>query len=367
MQRRLVRKSYKVAVLPGDGIGPEVTREALQVLRAAAESHGFGLQTSSHAVGGSALDSCGEPLPAATSVACQAADAVLLGAIGGPKWDHETGPRRCEAALLGVRKLLGVYANLRPVKVLEGLTSRSPLGADRVTGTDILIVRELTGGVYFGTPRGPKFSDGQRIGVNTMVYTEDEISRIARVAFTWARRRTGHVTSVDKANVLESSQLWRTVVREVHGQEFPDVSLDHLYVDNAAMQLVLNPRSFDVILTGNLFGDILSDLAATLPGSIGLLPSASVGAAIGLFEPVHGSAPDIAGQGRANPVGAILSAAMMLESLGEEAAATRIRSGVADALQSGILTADLGGTASTTAVGEAICEFAFGMESANTY
>ncbi len=358
-------QTLNVAVLPGDGIGPEVTREALRVLRAAARWRECELNLSSYAVGGNALDRYGVPLPEATRQACQAADAVLLGAIGGPKWDSNTGDLRCEAALLGLRKLLGVYANLRPVYVHSALAARSPLGQDRVAGADILIVRELTGGIYFGAPRALRLQGTKRLGLNTMVYTEEEVARIARVAFTWARRRSGHVTSVDKANVLECSQLWRTVVGEVHAEEFPDVTLSHLYVDNAAMQLVLHPRAFDVILTGNLFGDILSDLAATLPGSLGLLPSASVGATVGLFEPVHGSAPDIVGQGRANPIGAILSAAMMLETLSEEAAARQVRRAVNLTLDQGIVTPDLGGTASTTTVGEAICEVAFGRHPAH--
>ena len=361
-----MRMPYNIVVLPGDGIGPEVMQEAQKVLRATARLFGFGVALSSHAVGGVALDGFGEPLPAPTRAACLAADAVLLGAVGGPEWDHETGPRRCEAALLGLRKLLRVYANLRPVQVFAGLAAASPLGAARVVDTDILIVRELTGGVYFGTPRGFSQENGQRTALNTMVYVEDEVARIARVAFSQARRRTGRVTSVDKANVLEASQLWRAVVQEVHAREFPDVALTHLYVDNAAMQLVLRPQSFDVILTGNLFGDILSDLAATLPGSLGLLPSASVGARVGLFEPVHGSAPDIAGQGLANPVGAILSVAMMLDALGETAAADRIRLGVKGVLHAGMVTADLGGTAGTEAVGDAVCQAVVGLQTAGT-
>ncbi len=361
-----VRKEYTIAVLPGDGIGPEVTAVALRVLRAVAKAHNFGLVLIEYAVGGEALDRYDEPLPKETLRACKAADAVLLGAIGGPRWDHETGARRCETALLGLRKSLDVYANLRPVQVFEGLADRSPLGMDRVSGADILLVRELTGGIYFGTPRGQKAVGGLRTGTNTMTYREDEVARIARTAFTWARRRRSRVTSVDKANVLEVSQLWRTVVAEVHAAEFPELALDHLYVDNAAMQLILRPRAFDVILTGNLFGDILSDLAATLPGSLGLLPSASVGASVGLFEPVHGSAPDLAGQGRANPMGAVLSAAMMLESLGEGVAAQRIRNGVAACLQEGVATADLGGTASTSTVGEAIIAFTAGLTTAKS-
>ncbi len=334
-------QTYHIALLPGDGIGPEVTREAVRVLTAAAAAHDFQVAFEEHLVGGAALDACDDPLPEATLRACNQADAVLLGAVGGPTWDDRTGRRRPESGLLRLRKALGVYANLRPVAVPESLADASPLRPDRVAGTDVLIVRELTGGIYFGEPRGITRHVWKRTGTNTMRYTEDEIGRIARVAFQWAARRSGRLTSVDKANVLEVSQLWREVVNEVHQREFPQVELDHLYVDNAAMQLVRDPRRFDVIVTGNLFGDILSDLAATLPGSLGLLPSASVGGAVGLFEPVHGSAPDLAGQGTANPVGAILSVAMLLDDLGQADAAQAVRDGVRAALEAGLRTADL--------------------------
>lgn len=353
-------RTYHIAVLPGDGIGPEVTDEAVRVLRAAASAYGFSLTFDEHPVGGVALDGHDDPLPAATLRACRRADAVLLGAVGGPAWDHETGHRRPESGLLRLRQGLGVYANLRPVSVLASLAEASPLRADRVAGTDVLIVRELTGGIYFGEPRGISHHVWKRTAKNTMCYSEHEVARIARVAFTWAERRSGRVTSVDKANVLEVSQLWREVVTHVRRDEFAHVELNHLYVDNAAMQLVRAPQSFDVILTGNLFGDILSDLAATLPGSLGLLPSASVGGAVGLFEPVHGSAPDIVGQGKANPLGAILSGAMLLDELGEAEAAQAVRRGVDDVLASGLRTADLQHTGdrpvSTAEMGEAVAQ-----------
>ena len=353
-------KTYHIAVLPGDGIGPEVTEEAVRVLRAAASAHGCSFSFDEHLVGGVALDRSDDPLPEATLRACRQADAVLLGAVGGPNWDHLTGPRRPESGLLKLRKGLSVYANLRPVAVPASLADASPLRADRVAGTDVLIVRELIGGIYFGEPRGMTHHVWKRIATNTMCYSEHEIERIARVAFKQAEKRSGRVTSVDKANVLEVSQLWREVVTRVHRDEFAQVELNHLYVDNAAMQLVCDPRSFDVILTGNLFGDILSDLAATLPGSLGLLPSASVGGAVGLFEPVHGSAPDIVGQGKANPLGAILSGAMLLDEMGEGAAAQTVRRGVEVALAAGLRTADLQRTGdqqvSTTEMGQAVAD-----------
>jgi len=329
--------TYRIAALPGDGIGPEVTAAAVDVLHAVAEAADFRLDVEEHPVGGAALDATGDPLPEATRAACSSADAVFLGAVGGPKWDSEKGSRRPEAGLLALRKLLSAYANLRPVVVYDALTEASPLRLERVRGTALLIVRELTGGIYFGTPREHTDVSAH----NTMKYTRTEVERIARVAFERARDRNGKVTSVDKANVLEASRFWRDTVTALQQAEYPDITLEHLYVDNAAMQLVLDPRQFDVLLTGNLFGDILSDLAATLPGSLGLLPSASVGSEVGLFEPVHGSAPDIAGKGVANPVGAILSGALLLEEVGETRAATAIRAGVESALSDGLRTADL--------------------------
>jgi 3-isopropylmalate dehydrogenase len=345
--------TYEIAWLPGDGIGPEVTREALRVLEAVASAHGFALEAEEHLVGGAALDATGEPLPDATRTACQESDAVLLGAVGGPKWDDNTGDKRPESGLLALRKALGVYANLRPVLVPEALASASPLRPDRVAGTDVLFVRELTGGIYFGTPE--ERTDDE--AVSTMVYSENEIERIAHVAFQRAQRRDGHVTSVDKANVLEVSGLWRDVVTAVKEEHYPDVELRHLYVDNAAMQVVKDPRQFDVVLTGNLFGDILSDLAAALPGSLGLLPSASVGGKVGLFEPVHGSAPDIAGTDQANPIAAILSGALLLDELDEPAAADAIRHGVDATLEAGFRTGDL-----ATADEDAVSTAAIGQE-----
>ena len=345
--------TYDIAWLPGDGIGPEVTREALRVLDAVASAHGFAFTAEEHLMGGAALDETGTPFPDETRAACQESDAVLLGAVGGPQWDANTGEKRPESGLLALRKALGVYANLRPVLVPEALAEASPLRPDRVGGADILFVRELTGGIYFGTPEG-RTDDGAR---STMVYSEDEIERIAHVAFQRAQRRDGHVTSVDKANVLEVSELWREVVTRIREEHYPDVVLRHLYVDNAAMQVVRDPQQFDVVLTGNLFGDILSDLAAALPGSLGLLPSASVGGEVGLFEPVHGSAPDIAGQDVANPIGTILSAALLLDELGEHEAADAVRHGVDATLNAGFRTADL-----AAADEEAVSTSTFGRE-----
>ncbi len=334
-------KAYSVVLLPGDGIGPEVTAAAVAALNLVAETEGFAINYTECPVGGAAIDSHQNPLPDDVLEQCLAADAVLLGAVGGPKWDHHTGPMRPESGLLKLRKALGAFANLRPVAVPDSLADASPLRADAVRGTDMLVVRELTGGIYFGEPRGREpDGDGEK-AYNTMVYTTEEIDRVARVAFDWAGKRRRSVTSVDKANVLVVSQLWRDVVAQVHKKDFSGIDLQHMYVDNAAMQLVLNPRQFDVIVTGNLFGDILSDAAATLGGSLGLLPSASVGGRVGLFEPVHGSAPDIAGQGKANPIAALLSVAMMMDFLGEARAAAAIRHGVNEALDAGARTADL--------------------------
>lgn len=346
---------YEIAWLPGDGIGPEVTREALRVLDAVASAHGFAFTAEEHLMGGAALDETGVPFPDDTRAACQESDAVLLGAVGGPKWNDTTGQKRPESGLLALRKALGVYANLRPVLVPEALAEASPLRPDRVGGADILFVRELTGGIYFGTPEG-RTDDGAR---STMVYTEAEIERIAHVAFQRAQRRDGHVTSVDKANVLEVSELWREVVTRIREEHYPDVELRHLYVDNAAMQVVRDPQQFDVVLTGNLFGDILSDLAAALPGSLGLLPSASVGGEVGVFEPVHGSAPDIAGEDTANPIGTLLSAALLLDELGEPDAADAVRYGVDAALEAGFRTSDLAPN------DEAVSTSTFGREVAN--
>ncbi len=353
-------RTYRIAVLPGDGVGPEVTREAVRVLERAAERFGFAVETEAHPVGGVALEAFGDPLPPGTQDACRAADAVLLGAVGGPAWDGAPPGRRPEDGLLRLRRLLGAFANLRPVRVPASLAGASPLRPERVAGVDLVIVRELTGGVYFGEPRGLEAGPEGRTAVNTMRYGEAEIARIAATAFDLAARRRGRVTSVDKANVLEVSRLWREVVADVHRTRFPDLELDHLYVDNAAMQLVRDPRRFDVVLTANLFGDVLSDLAATLPGSLGLLPSAGIGGPVGLFEPVHGSAPDLAGTGRANPLGAILSGAMLLETLGEVAAAAAVRRAVDAALSDGLRTPDLARAGDTRVgvaeMGAAVCE-----------
>jgi 3-isopropylmalate dehydrogenase len=345
----------RVLLLPGDGIGPEVIAEAAQVLKEAAAHGGLDLELVEQPVGGAAVDAHGEPLPGRTLEAARSADAVLLGAVGSPR--HDTLPRdkRPERALLGLRQGLGVYANLRPVRLHPALVSASPLRPEKVRGTDLLIVRELTGGIYFGVPRGVEGTGSSRVARNTLTYSVPEIRRIARVAFEAARGRKKKVTSVDKANILETSQLWREVVTESAG-EYPDVRLEHLYVDNAAMQLLSRPTEFDVVLTENMFGDILSDEAAMLAGGIGLLPSASLGEGPGLYEPVHGSAPDIAGRGVANPLAAILSAAMLLRhSLGRPDEAARIEGAVARALEEGARTADLAGPGeralSTSAMG----------------
>ncbi len=345
-------RSYALALLPGDGIGPEVTRQAVRVLRAAAEAFGFEVTTGDHAVGGAGIDADGDPLPRATLDACLDADAVFLGAVGGPAWDGVEADRRPERGLLRLRARLGAFANLRPVTVSEAQAERSPLRPERVAGTDLLIVRELTGGIYFGTPRGRTATEA----FDTMRYSVLEVERIARVAFAWAERRGGRVTSVDKANVLASSALWRDVVSRVGADEYPDVALEHLYVDHAAMEVVRDPRRFDVVVTGNLFGDVLSDLAATLPGTLGLLPSASLGGRVGLFEPVHGSAPDLAGRDVANPLAAILSAAMLLDAWDRPDAAAAVRQSVDAVVADGPHTPDLDGTASCSDVGAAVAD-----------
>jgi 3-isopropylmalate dehydrogenase len=302
----------KIAVLAGDGVGREIVPEAVKVLKVVGEKFGHSFEFANGDIGGQAIDKVGVPLPQDTLMLAKQSDAVLLGAVGGPKWEGLDYSLRPERALLGLREALGLYANLRPAKLYPNLADASTLKREIVEGIDILVVRELTGGIYFGKPKGiEKLPNGQERGINTEVYTTDEIRRIAKVAFEAARKRRKKVTSVDKANVLESSELWRRVVIEVH-KNYPDVELNHIYVDNAAMQLVRNPRQFDVMLCNNMFGDILSDEAAMLTGSIGMLPSASVGAQVGLFEPIHGSAPDIAGKNIANPIATIASVAMML-------------------------------------------------------
>jgi 3-isopropylmalate dehydrogenase len=342
--------SAHVVLLPGDGIGPEITGAAVQVLRAV----GAELEFEEHAFGGAAIDAHGVALTGETLEACERADAVLLAAVGGPKWDTtDPDQPRPEQGLLGLRKGLGLFANLRPVRPVPALFDVSPLKRELIEGTDLLVVRELTGGIYFGEKtRTRDFAS------DTCVYTREEIERIARVAFTAARSR---VTSVDKANVLETSRLWREVVRELHASEFPHIELEHLLVDNAAMRLIAAPRHFEVIVTENMFGDILSDEAAMLTGSIGMLPSASLGTTDppgpGVFEPVHGSAPDIAGTGAANPLAMFLSAAMMLRhGLGWETQATAVESAVDRALADGLRTRDLGGSASTAEATQAVLQ-----------
>jgi len=300
-----------IAVLAGDGIGREVVPEAVKLLKAVGERFGHVFEFVSGDVGGQAIEKVGVPLPQETLTLARQSAAVLLGAVGGPKWEGLEYSLRPERALLGLREQLGLFANLRPAKLYPMLAEASTLRRDVIEGLDLLVVRELTGGIYFGKPKGIEKIPGGERGINTEVYTTEEIRRIAKVAFEAARKRRRRVTSVDKANVLESSELWRRVVNEVH-RDYPDVELSHMYVDNCAMQLIRNPKQFDVLVTTNLFGDILSDEAAMLTGSIGMLPSASLGAHAGLYEPIHGSAPDIAGQNLANPIATIASVAMML-------------------------------------------------------
>jgi 3-isopropylmalate dehydrogenase len=337
-----------VVLLPGDGIGPEITESALEILSAV----GADLDYEEHLFGGVSIDAHGTPLTDETLAACRRSDAVLLAAVGGPKWDTtEPDKPRPEQGLLGLRKGLGLFANLRPVKPIPALYDASPLKRELIERTDLIVIRELTGGIYFGakTRTEDRASDD-------CVYTREEIERIARVAFQTARSR---VTSVDKANVLETSRLWREIVRDLHAKDFPNIELEHLLVDNAAMKLIADPRHFEVILTENMFGDILSDEAAMLTGSIGMLPSASLGGdGPGLFEPVHGSAPDIAGTGQANPLAMILSAAMMLRhGLGLEAQAASVESAVERALADGLRTPDLGGTANTRQATQAVLQY----------
>ncbi len=347
-----------ITVLPGDGIGPEVIAQATNVVRALASRFGHTLELRERAFGSAGLLSTGKGFPDDTREACLSAPAILLGAVGDPRHDHLPPRERPEAALLQLRQLIVSFANLRPV-VSQFVSSRSPFRRETLEGVDLLIVRELTGGLYFGEPRGVEGEGSDRRAVNTMVYTASEIERIARVAFEAARKRRRRVTSVDKANVLECSKLWREVVTEV-GESYPDVELDHMLVDRAAMELVSRPAAFDVLLTSNLFGDILSDEASMLAGSLGLLPSASIGGATGLYEPVHGSAPDIAGKSLANPVGAIASAAMMLRySFELDKEAQIVERAIEAAFAAGIVTQDLaeaGKGRSTSEVGEFIAE-----------
>ena len=353
-----------ILVLPGDGIGTEVTREAVKVLERVVAKYGHTLKLTEGLLGGIAIHKTGTPFPEETAKLAAGADATLMGAVGLPEFDAAPPDKRPERGLLALRKLLGVYANLRPVRTYKALIDSSPLKNHLVEGTDMIIVRELNSGIYYGTPRGISGSGDDERGVNTMTYTRAEIRRIARMAFHLAAQRRKKVSSVDKSNVLETSQLWRRVVVEVSA-EFPDVELEHVLVDNCAMQLVLNPRRFDVVLTENMFGDILSDEGAVLAGSIGMLPSASIGdktpsgAWVGLYEPVHGSAPDIAGQNKANPLGAIGSVAAMLEySFGLKQEAAAVNAAVETVLNSGRVTADLkpaGAPASCSGVGDAVC------------
>ncbi|MDO8959680.1 MAG: 3-isopropylmalate dehydrogenase [Rhodocyclaceae bacterium] len=328
----------KICVLPGDGIGPEITAEAVRVLKAL----DLKIEMEEALLGGCAVDATGNPYPEATQKLARVADAVLLGAVGGPQWDSLPREQRPERGLLGIRKDLGLFANLRPAILYPELANASTLKPEVVAGLDILIVRELTGDIYFGQPRGIEVRNGERVGFNTMIYSESEIRRILRVAFEAAMKRNKKVCSVDKMNVLECTQLWRDVAIEV-GKEYPEVELSHLLVDNAAMQLVRAPKQFDVMVTGNMFGDILSDEASMLTGSIGMLPSASLDANNkGMYEPSHGSAPDIAGQGVANPLATILSAAMMLRyTFANEAAAQRVEGAVKKVLAQGFRTGDI--------------------------
>lgn len=342
---------YRVLLLPGDGIGPEVVAQARRVLEKAASLYGFELTMSEADLGGVAIDRQGAAYPEATQLAARQADAILLGAVGGPKWDALPAGERPERGLLAIRADLELFANLRPALLYPQLADASSLKPELVAGLDLLIVRELTGGIYFGEPRGIReLENGEREGFNTYVYRESEIERIARLAFELARKRGSRVCSVDKANVLEVTMLWREVVERISG-DYPDVALSHLYIDNAAMQLVRAPKQFDVMVTGNIFGDILSDTAAMLTGSIGMLPSASLDAqSKGLYEPVHGSAPDIAGKNIANPLATILSAAMLLRySLGQLDAAAAIEAAVSTVLDSGLRTGDI------ALAGEAVC------------
>jgi len=352
--------SVNITVLPGDGIGQEIVREALKVLDVLNRGYGLKAEWEEAAIGGDAYDKAGDPYPEATRKLAHASDAVLLGAVGGAKWEGLAKPLRPEAGLLGIRADLGLFANYRPAKVYDQLLEASTLKPEVVQGVDILVVRELVSGVYFGQPRGIVQEGGQRKGINTMSYTESEVERIARTAFAAARLRSNRVCSVDKANVLEVSELWRETVIRIKESEFPDIELTHMYVDNAAMQLIRNPKQFDVMVTGNLFGDILSDEASMLTGSSGLLPSASIGEKFAMYEPIHGSAPDIAGQNKANPLATILSVAMMLRySLDQAALADKVEAAVEAVLDDGLRTPDLAGgskAVSCSGMGDAVCE-----------
>ena len=354
-------KRHRIAVFPGDGIGPEIVREALKILGVVSKETGVSFETKEGLVGGAAYDQSGSPLPDDTMQLALSSDAVLLGAVGGPKWEPLEYRLRPERGLLGLRSGLGLYANLRPVVVFEDLIDASPLKPDVIRGIDLVIVRELTGDAYFGKPRGVRIENGQRTGVNTMIYTEAEIRRIAKVAIDTARGRRRKLLCVDKANVLDTSRLWRAVMHRLQA-EYPEVEYSEMFVDNCAMQICKNPSQFDVIVTENMFGDILSDEASEITGSIGMVPSSSLGATTcGLYEPIHGSAPDIAGQDIVNPIACILSAAMMLRySFGMAAEADAIENAVNAVLDAGLRTADMMADGCTkvgcTAMGDAILE-----------
>ena len=346
-----------ICCLAGDGIGPEIIDQAVRVLQSIASRFGHRFDIDEQLIGGIAIDKTGVPLPKDTLLACKNSDAVLLGAVGGPKWDDPSAQVRPEQGLLAIRKELGLYANIRPLRFYPALAEASPIKADRLCNVDLLMVRELTGGLYFGEPRRLEQCEGGRRAIDTMVYSESEIRRVLRRAFQIAQGRRKLITSVDKANVLETSKLWRDVATQI-ATEFPEVRLEHQLVDSCAMRLVTAPASFDVIVTENMFGDILSDEAAVLCGSLGLLPSASLGEGrLGLYEPIHGSAPDIAGRGLANPLGMILSLAMLLRhSLGLEQEAAKVEWAVERAIDSGGKTKDLGGTLSTEKMAERVLE-----------
>ena len=352
-----MKRGAHIVLLPGDGIGPEVVSEARRVLEACGQrfGHRFGFET--HRIGGVAIDETGTALPDETLDACRRADAVLLGAVGGPKWDDPRALERPETGLLGLRRALDLYGNIRPVKPNAASNDASVLRPEAIAGVDVVVVRELTAGLYFGTPRGCEQTAAGTRAVDTLAYTDREIARIVRLAFSMARERERRLTSVDKANVLASSRLWRQVVEDV-AEDYPDVAFEHQLVDSMAMRLLTEPRSFDVIVTENMFGDILSDEAAVLAGSLGMLPSASLGeGTAALYEPVHGSAPHIAGRNRANPLGAISSGALLLRySLGLDDVARRLEAAVEAALASGARTADLGGSLSTSEMGQAVVD-----------
>lgn len=336
-----MKKVFKIAVLPGDGIGPEIIDAAIRVLDVVAKKYNLEFEYRYGLVGGAAIDETGDPLPEETLKICKESDAILFGAVGGDKWDNLPTDKRPEKGLLRIRKELGLFANIRPAKAYTPLLDASPLKESIIKGVDLVVLRELTGDVYFGEPRGRDIRDGERVGYNTMIYYEHEVRRIAKLAFEMARKRRNKVTSVDKANVLEVSGLWREIVNEVHA-DYSDVELEHMYVDNCAMQLIRRPKDFDVIVTGNIFGDIISDEAGALTGSLGMLPSASIGERYAFYEPIHGSAPDIAGKGVANPIATILSAAMMLDiTCKMPQAAQDIQNAIERVLEDGYRTPDI--------------------------